>query len=93
MIYHYRYMTAKREFLASLPSEDLNADEERPPQTQWIHFGSERLLAMYPSPYPKRIAQSSNVYLCRFCLVALEDSTLYEIHTVLFYPFLVILFI
>lgn len=86
-------MTAKREFLASLPSEDLNADEERPPQTQWIHFGSERLLAMYPSPYPKRIAQSSNVYLCRFCLVALEDSTLYEIHTVFFYPFLVILFI
>ncbi|KAL3994412.1 MOZ/SAS family protein [Acanthocheilonema viteae] len=75
------YTIAKREFLASQPSEDLNADEERPPQTQWIHFGSERLLAMYPSPYPKRIAQSSSVYLCRFCLVALEDSTLYEIHT------------
>ncbi|CAG9530657.1 unnamed protein product [Cercopithifilaria johnstoni] len=75
------YTAAKREFLASQPSEDLNADEERPPETQWIHFGSERLLAMYPSPYPTRIAQSSNIYVCRFCLAALADSTLYEIHT------------
>nr|CDP97976.1 BMA-MYS-4 [Brugia malayi] len=77
---HNLYTTAKREFLAFQPSEDLNADEERPPQTQWVHLGSERLLVMYPSPYPKRIAQSSSVYLCRFCLLALEDSTLYEIH-------------
>ncbi|EJW77943.1 MOZ/SAS family protein, partial [Wuchereria bancrofti] len=73
------YTTAKREFLVFQPSEE-NADEERPPQTQWVHLGSERLLVMYPSPYPKRIAQASSVYLCRFCLVALEDSTLYEIH-------------
>lgn len=76
-------MAAKRKFLSSQPSEDLDADEEKPPQTQWIHFGSECLLALYPSPYPKRISQSSSVYLCRFCLTALEESTLYEIHAVL----------
>ncbi|KAM3719443.1 Histone acetyltransferase KAT7 [Dirofilaria immitis] len=75
------YTAAKKKFRESQPSEDLIADEERPPQTQWIQFGSERLLAMYSSPYPKRIAQSSNVHICRFCLIALEDSTLYEIHT------------
>ncbi|OZC11985.1 MOZ/SAS family protein [Onchocerca flexuosa] len=74
------YTTAKREFRASQLSENLNADEEKRPQRQWIQFGSERLLAKYLSPYPERIAQSSNVYICRFCLVALEDSTLYEIH-------------
>uniref|UniRef100_A0A183HBR2 Histone acetyltransferase n=1 Tax=Onchocerca flexuosa TaxID=387005 RepID=A0A183HBR2_9BILA len=74
------YTTAKKEFRASQLSENLNADEEKRPQRQWIQFGSERLLAKYLSPYPERIAQSSNVYICRFCLVALEDSTLYEIH-------------
>lgn len=74
------YMIAKREFMATQPSEDMNAGGKIPPQTQWIQFGPKRMLAMHASPYPKRIAQSTSVYICQFCLTAFEDVTTYEIH-------------
>ncbi|VDN33314.1 unnamed protein product [Gongylonema pulchrum] len=56
-------MTAKKELLATESSEEMNAvNEEATGHRQWIQFGSQFLLALYPSPYPKRIAQSSNTH-------------------------------
>ncbi|VDN44768.1 unnamed protein product [Gongylonema pulchrum] len=82
------YMIAKKELLATESSEEMNAvSEEAPGRKQWIQFGSQFLLALYPSPYPKRIAQSPNVYICRFCLTAMANSTMYQIHMVFFCAF------
>lgn len=77
-------MAAKKEFLATQPSEDINTGEDISARMQWVQFGPKRLLARYASAYPKCIAESPNVYVCRFCLTAVEDSTMYEIHMVSF---------
>lgn len=74
------YMAAKKEFLATQPSEDVSTGEDISARMQWVQFGPKRLLARYASAYPKCISESPNVYVCRFCLTAVEDSTMYEIH-------------
>lgn len=73
------YMEAKREWAAIENSREELADSEESPQ--WVYFGSDkRWAALYPSPYPRAIANSPQLYICRFCLTAVEDSVKYAIH-------------
>ncbi|MFH4976426.1 hypothetical protein AB6A40_003135 [Gnathostoma spinigerum] len=60
---------------------DSSPVEKKENRVQWICFGDGRKThAVNSSPYPKEIANSEYIYICRYCLTAVEDGTKFAVH-------------
>lgn len=53
---------------------------------QLVHFGVEsEFEALHRSPYPKLLSDAHHLYVCQFCLTAVENSVKFENHMVIIF--------
>ncbi|PAV91371.1 hypothetical protein WR25_12626 isoform C [Diploscapter pachys] len=66
------YQSIKREAVPAATSSTID---------KWVYLGgTQKMKAIYESPYPEEIRRAPAIYVCAFCLTAQEDKERYRIH-------------
>lgn len=77
----FSYDMVRKKWTRAISAEGVKNSDE-PCRWQWVQFDDKRILAHYQSLYPKNIASAECIYMCKFCLIALENNIKYEMHMV-----------